>query len=110
DKLLINYGLRSTFDINYKFNDKFGISGTTGIEMQEQNAQTIGYGMVKDSSNLTGYNIIGAMRSNQYTISKTSSVFTEWTLMMPHEFSLVAGVGYSTMGIELNDRFYVATN
>jgi iron complex outermembrane receptor protein len=50
------------------------------------------------------------MRSNQYTISQTASLFTEWTLAMPSDFSLTAGIGSSSMGIELNDRFYVATN
>jgi iron complex outermembrane receptor protein len=50
------------------------------------------------------------MRSNQVTKSITSSVFTEWTLNMPYEISLTAGVGSSDMRIQLNDRFYVAAN
>src|ERR1043165_6152183 len=66
--------------------------------------------MIADSANLTGYNIIGTLRSNQYTISRTASAFTEWTLAMPYDFSLTAGFGWSGLGIELNDRFYVATN
>lgn len=110
DKTPLNYGLRSTFDTKFYLNDKFALSGITGIEAQRQNAQTLGYGMVKDSANPTGYNIIGAIRSNQYTISKTASLFTEWTLAMPYDISLTAGVGLSTMNIELNDRFYVLTN
>ncbi|NBR14109.1 MAG: TonB-dependent receptor [Flavobacteriales bacterium] len=110
DKLPVNYGIRSTFDYNRKLGDKFNLSGVTGIEAQQQNAQTIGYNMVKDSLNPTGYNIIGSMRSNTYAISKTASYFTEWTLAMPYEISLAAGVGISNMAIELNDRFYVASN
>jgi iron complex outermembrane receptor protein len=50
------------------------------------------------------------MKSNQATITKTASVFTEWTLTMPYDISLTAGVGMSNMYIELNDRFYVAAN
>jgi len=110
DKLPVNYGIRSTLDAKFALGDKFSLSGITGLEAQRQNAQTIGYNMVKDSSNLSGYNIIGSMRSNQYTVSKTTSFFTEWTLAMPKDLSLTAGVGVSNMGIELNDRFYVATN
>lgn len=110
DKGAINYGLRSTFDTKFDINEKFGLSGITGVEAQAQNAQILGYGMVKDSLDLAGYNIIGAAKSNQYTMSKTYSVFTEWTLSMPKELSLTAGVGMSTMAIELNDRFYVAAN
>jgi iron complex outermembrane receptor protein len=110
DKGSINYGLRSTFDAKFNINDDYRLSGITGVEAQAQNAQILGYPMVKDSANLTGYNIIGAARSNQYTISKTYSVFTDWTLSMPHELFLTAGAGMSTMAIQLNDRFYVATN
>jgi iron complex outermembrane receptor protein len=47
------------------------------------------------------------MRSNQATISKTRSYFTEWSLRLPSDISLTAGVGLSTMDLILNDRFYV---
>lgn len=110
DKLPVNYGLRSTFDYSRKLSDKITISGVTGIEAQRQNAQTIGYNMVVDSLNPLGDNLIGSMRSNTYAISKTYSYFTEWTLALPYETSLTAGVGVSNMSIELNDRFYVASN
>jgi iron complex outermembrane receptor protein len=66
--------------------------------------------MVVDSTNLAGYNIIGDLRSNQATITGTTSSFTEWTLSMPSDISITAGVGLSTMNIELNDRFYLAAN
>ena len=111
DKLPVNYGTRSTFDYKRKLNENFALSGVTGIEAQRQNSQSIGYGMVKDSNNVNNpYNIIGAMKSNTYSISKTYSYFTEWSLKMPYEMSLTAGVGVSNMSIELNDRFYVASN
>lgn len=110
DKSSINYGMRSTFDTRFPIGKKFTLSGITGVELQMQNAQTLGYPMVVDSANITGYNIIGNLRSNQYTISKTASAFTEWTLAMPYDFSLTAGFGWSGLGIELNDRFYTATN
>jgi iron complex outermembrane recepter protein len=110
DKFPVNYGLRSTVDMKFELSEKFRLSGITGTEMQRQDASTVGYNMVKDSANLSGYNIIGSMKSNQATITKTASVFTEWTLTMPYDISFTAGVGMSNMYIELNDRFYVAAN
>ena len=109
DKDPINYGLRSTFNTRFSFANTIGLSGITGLEHQKQRAQTIGYGMVPDSSNLAGYNRIGAMRSNQFTVSGTTSLFTEWTLSLPHDLSVTVGVGVSNMNLQLNDRFYVAT-
>ncbi|MBL0308374.1 MAG: TonB-dependent receptor [Bacteroidetes bacterium] len=110
DKSAFNYGFRSSFDTKFDLGKKFGLSGVTGVEAQMQNAQTLGYPMVADSFNLTGYNIIGALRSDQYTVTKTLAAFTEWTLAMPFDISLTAGLGYSAMGIELNDRFYSINN
>ncbi|HET6225854.1 MAG TPA: TonB-dependent receptor [Bacteroidia bacterium] len=110
DKDPINYGLRSTFDLNIPLGEKFGLTGVIGTEMQRQDAQIIGYNMVVDSTNITGNNIVGSMRSNQVTQSKTISLFTEWVLNMPYQFSLTGDIGSSTMGIRLNDRFYVAAN
>ncbi|CAN5239803.1 TonB-dependent receptor [soil metagenome] len=110
DKSSINYGVRSTFDTRFKLSDKIVLSGITGVEAQMQNAQTLGYPMVVDSFDPSGYNIIGALRSNQYTISKTLSAFTEWTLALPYDFSLTAGIGYSVLDIQLNDRFYAGSN
>jgi iron complex outermembrane receptor protein len=110
DKLPVNYGFRTTLDLHYDLGTRFNISGITGMEAQEQDASTIGANMVADSSNLAGYNIVGSMRSNQATVSRTSTLFTDWTLNMPYAISLTAGVGLSNMYIELNDRFYVAAN
>lgn len=108
DKDPINYGLRSSFDTRFSFKQGFMLNGITGVETQKQRAQVVGYAMVPDSNNLAGYNRIGAMRSNQFTISATTSIFTEWTLSMPHDFSVTAGIGYSNMKLDLNDRFFVA--
>lgn len=110
DKSAQNYGFRTTFDTRFALGKNITISGITGAELQRQNAQTMGYPMLADSFNLTGYNIIGSQRSNQYTISRTASLFSEWTLSLPHDISVTAGLGWSALGIELNDRFYVATN
>lgn len=110
DKNPLNFGFRTTVDMNFNLGEKFTLSGITGAEAQQQFAQTVGYNMVVDSSNITGYHIIGSMRSNVFTNSRTYSLFTEWTLNMPHDFSFTAGVGISSMAINLEDRFYVAAN
>lgn len=110
DKNPINYGFRSSFDTKFNLKEGLSLSGITGIEMQQQYASIIGYNMVANPSSATAYWNIGAMRSNQSTISATSSLFTEWTLQMPKDLSITAGIGYSNMRIDLNDKFYVASN
>lgn len=110
DKAPVNFGLRSVFDTRFKFSDEISLSGVTGIEAQRQYAQTIAYGMVTNNANPTGYNIIGAMRSNQTSINSTYSIFSQWTLTLPYDFAFTAGIGSSTMNITLYDKFYVAAN
>ena len=117
DKDPVNYGFRTTFNTKFSLQNNITLSGITGMEAQRQNAQAIGYTMVKNPSDPNPvwfpgnpYWIIGASTSNKFTTSSTSSYFTEWTLALPQDLSITAGVGYSTMKIHLNDRFYVATN
>lgn len=108
DKSPVNYGFRSTLDMKFSLANGSSLSGITGIESQRQNAQIIGYNMVANPTNPNAYWVIGAMRSNQTTITGTTSVFTEWTLALPKDLSVTAGIGVSNMSIELNDKFYVA--
>ncbi len=110
DKSPVNFGLRTSFDTKFSVGKDVTLSGITGLETQHQYAQTLGYGMTKNPLDTTGYNIIGAMRSNQSTITRTTSAFSEWTLQLPSDFSVTAGVGVSFMEITLNDHFYVASN
>jgi len=113
DKNTINYGLRSTFDIKFALKGGVTLSGITGIETQRQDAQVVGYSM-KQNPNDTGttwklgvnpFWVVNAATSNVATISKTSSLFTEWTLGFTRDFFITAGVGVSNMKITLNDRF-----
>jgi iron complex outermembrane receptor protein len=108
DKAPINYGFRSTIDMHFPLANGGNLSSITGMESQRQNAQTIGYTMVANPSDPGGYWIIGAERSNQYTTSATSSLFTEWTLSLPGDLSFTAGIGVSNMSIDLNNRVYTA--
>jgi len=106
DKYPVNYGLRSILDTRFSFKGGVSLSGITGVETQQQNAESLGYGMIKNPADTLGYNIIGSTTSNIYTVTKTTSIFTEWNLSLPHDFSVTAGVGVSNMYIQLNDRVY----
>ena len=120
DKATTNLGLRSTFDTKFSMGTS-NLSGITGVETQRQNASTIGYGMIDPlgsthvwamgdpyfiiGSNATGSN---GITSDLYAATATTSLFTEWTLALPQDFSVTAGFGLSNMKITLDDRFYVA--
>lgn len=110
DKAPVNFGIRSVFDAKFKLGDDFTLSGVTGVEAQRQYAQTIAYGMVTNNANPTGYNVIGAIRSNQTSVTSTYSLFTQWTLTLPYHITVTAGVGSSSMNIALYDKLYVAAN
>lgn len=110
DKNSINFGLRSTINANYDFGKGFGISAIVGTELQQQLAQTTGYNMVPDTTNAEGYYKIGAIKSNAFAKEGTWSFISELTLKMPYDFALTFGAGVSSMNININDRFYVATS
>lgn len=110
DKAPMNYGLRSVFDTRFDVGSNLKLSGLTGLETQKQYAQTIAYPMVVNNNDPTGYNIIGAVRSNQTSVSSTYSFFTQWTLTFPGNLSVTAGLGSSTMDITLYDKLYVPAN
>lgn len=110
DKDPINYGTRVTFDLNFDLSEDFSLSGVAGLEFQEQRSQSISYGMIENPNDPEGYNIIGAVRSNQYSKSKNKSLFTEWILKMPYDISFTAGVGKSSMNLDLEDRAFDPTS
>jgi iron complex outermembrane receptor protein len=113
DKSAMNYGLRSTLNSRFAVNKAMNVSGITGVETQRQDAQLTGYSMkqhpadtnAKWTYGVNPYWIINTATSNVATTSKTTSLFTQWTLAFMQDISLTAGVGVSSMKIELNDRF-----
>ncbi|GAB2835988.1 TonB-dependent receptor [Ferruginibacter profundus] len=114
DKNTINYGVRSSFDTKFDLADGVKLSGITGVETQRQDAQVMGYSMKADPNDPTPtvytygtspYWVINAGTSNLASVSKTTSLFTEWTLALQRDISITAGVGSSNMKIILNDRF-----
>jgi iron complex outermembrane recepter protein len=119
DKVSLNYGTRSVFNTRFVLSDKINLTGLTGLELQRQNAQTQVFNMKADpaatNQNIAAwkygepYLVINANTSNTVTVSSTSSLFTEWTLALPKDISITAGLGLSTMKIRLEDRFNPAT-
>lgn len=117
DKLSLNYGTRSTFQTKFNLTNMIRLTGLTGFELQRQNASTIGYNMKASPFDATPatwtlgepYWVINANTSNVATVNSTSSYFTEWTLALPSDLSITAGVGMSRMKIHLEDRFNPAT-
>ncbi|UKJ08576.1 TonB-dependent receptor [Solitalea lacus] len=109
DKSPVSVGIRTAFDM--KFN-MFGrnLTGTAGIEAQQQTYESIGYNMVADNLNPNGYNLIGSMKSNMAITNKTYNAFTEWNLKLPFMFDFSAGLSLSTMDARLQDRFYNSSN
>jgi len=126
DKAATNFGLRSTLDTKFSLGTS-NLSGITGVETQRQNATTVGYGMIDPQGSAHAslwklgdpYFIIGTyptpvsanvsgITSDLYTTTATTALFTEWTLALPQDFSITAGIGASNMKIVLDDRFYVA--
>ncbi|MCB9230791.1 MAG: TonB-dependent receptor [Bacteroidia bacterium] len=110
DKSPLNFGLRSTVDMSFSLSESFRLKGVVGVEMQKMNALTVGYRMEADSTNLTGYNVVGDIRSIQATSSGTASYFTQWTAQLPLNIDVTAGVGFSTMALSLQDRLWSGSN
>jgi len=110
DKTPVNYGMRSVFNKQFTLSEHVTLSGVTGLEMQKMNAFAAGYRMGPDSTNLSGYNVVTDLRSNQATTNSTSSYFTQWTLALPKGISVNAGVGVSNMSIKLEDRLWAGAN
>jgi iron complex outermembrane recepter protein len=116
DKTTLNYGLRSTVDTRFTLQQGITLSGITGVETQRQHGQIIGYSMKQNPADtatiwtygVSPYWVINTATSNVATITKTTSLFTEWTLSLPYKVSAGAGIGASNMGITLNDRFNAA--
>ena len=118
DKNTVNYGLRTSFDTKFSLSKNVSLNGITGMEIQGQNAQTIGYSMKPDPNDPTPatytygvspYYVINSITSNVSFLTQPTSFFTEWTLILPKDLSVSAGVGYSSQKISLDDRFRAIT-
>ena len=114
DKTSVNYGFRTSFDTKFTLGNGSILSGITGMEVQRQDAQVVGYNMKADPSDPTPlvytygvspYWIVNAVTANTAFITTPTSYFTEWTLALQHGLSFTGGIGLSTQRIILDDRF-----
>jgi iron complex outermembrane receptor protein len=116
DKNAMNYGLRSAINTKIPITSDITLGGVTGIEVQQQVAQVVGYSMKQspyDSSatwvyGVNPYWVINTATSNIYATSTNHHLFSEWTLSLPNDFSILGGIGVSNMHLNLNDRFNTA--
>ncbi|HUR66081.1 MAG TPA: TonB-dependent receptor [Chitinophagaceae bacterium] len=118
DKTTVNYGFRISFQTKVSVGDNLGLNGITGMEIQRQNAQTVGYNMKANPNDpnpgsytygVSPYWVINANTSNIAYTTQPTSFFTEWTLAFPKDLSFSAGIGYSSQKISLDDRFRAIT-
>ena len=118
DKNTVNYGFRTSFDTKIPVTDKVALNGITGMELQRQNAQSVGYSMKVNPNDpnpgtytygVSPYYVINATTSNVAFVTQPTSFFTEWTLALPEDLSVSAGIGYSSQKISLDDRFRAIT-
>lgn len=118
DKTTVNYGFRTTFDTKFSISKNVSLNGITGMELQQQTAQTVGYSMKPDPNDpnpstytygVSPYYVINAATSNVAFVTRPISFFTEWTLILPQDISVSAGLGYSAQKITLDDRFRAIT-
>lgn len=114
DKNTVNYGFRTSFDTKFSLGNNTGLNGITGMEIQRQNAQTVGYSMKVNPNDpnpgtytygVSPYYVINAITSNVAYETQPTSFFTEWTLALPQDLTVSAGIGYSSQKISLSDRF-----
>ena len=113
DKASLNAGLRSVFDLRFAVGPHASLRGVAGVEAQRQISNTMGYSMRQHPSDnsttwvlgVNPYWVINSATSNVYVTAGTHSLFTEWTLGLPKDLSLTAGIGSSSQLLRLNDRF-----
>ncbi len=112
EKATGNYGIRATLDAKFDLSALVKLSGITGIESQRQDAHVVGYNMKQnpfDTASVWKYEVnpywvLNATTSDLNSVSTTSSLFSEWTLSLPKDLSVTAGLGSSNMKMTLNDR------
>lgn len=117
DKSAINYGARTYFETRFGSAGTASLNGITGLEIQRQDAQVMGYNMKQNPLDTTTngwswgkpYWVINAMTSNTAFITTPFSIFTEWTLAFKSDLFFTAGISYNSQHITLDDRFNPAT-
>jgi iron complex outermembrane receptor protein len=106
DKTPVNFGARSTFNTKFALGSRVVLSGVSGFESLHQRQQSISYAMGADPRDPNGYNRITRVNSDVVTRTAANNVFTEWTALLPQDLSLTAGIGWSSVQLQLTDRLF----
>jgi iron complex outermembrane receptor protein len=91
-----NIGERTEFNLTFG-NDKFGVKGTVGNELQKTTSSSIKYNSLSDGSN-------GALNTFENYTAFQHSIFTEWNLILPYQFYLTAGASYNFIEFGIDDN------
>ncbi len=96
-----NFGARLVLDT-----DLTGASGplhgTSGLEFQKSNVAAEGYGLSKQ--------VLGALRSDLETSTMQYSLFTQWDVALPADFTLTAGASANFLEYDIIDRMATTAN
>ncbi|MBL0234438.1 MAG: TonB-dependent receptor [Chitinophagaceae bacterium] len=117
DKTAVNYGFRSSFDTRFNLTNSITLNGITGVEIQRQDAQVVGYNMKQNPADTTTngwamgkpYWVVNANTSNTAFVTTPTTIFTEWTLNLSKDLSITGGISFNKQRIVLDDRFNPAT-
>jgi iron complex outermembrane receptor protein len=96
-----NFGARTVFNTDFN-NLALPLHGVTGAEFQKTNLFAKGYGLSNS--------VLGALRSDLETHTMQSSIFTQWDLSLPAEFTLTAGASANFLEYSIVDRMANTAN
>jgi iron complex outermembrane receptor protein len=96
-----NYGGRSEFNFNFP-GKTISLDGTVGGEYQKSSSFR--------KTNAYAKSILGALTTDLEVASVQYSLFTEWNLHLPANFTLVAGASRSSVEYGLTDKLTNTSN
>ncbi len=103
----INTSSNQSFGARVLFNTDVGLgslplNGTSGGEFQKTNSFAQGYGLSNS--------VRGGLRSDLSTATQQSSLFTQWALRLPADFTVTAGLSANFIEYAITDRMASSAN
>jgi iron complex outermembrane receptor protein len=90
-----NYGGRTEFNLNFP-GEKISVDGTVGGEYQKSSSFR--------KTNAYANSVLGALTTDLEVATMQYSLFTEWNVHLPENFTLIAGAGSSSIEYGLTDK------
>ena len=91
-----NFGARTVFNTDFTAGT-LPLRGMSGGELTKSNVSAQGYGMTNS--------VLGPLRSDIETHSMQYSIFSQWDLLLPEQFTLTAGASANFIEYQIVDRF-----